>query len=982
MFQEKTHPGEVIINDKTPLQPPEAHQTEPVTELDYRTIFENTATAMAVLEEDFTMTRVNREFIELFGSSREKLEGNTDWLQYIYKSDLAVLSNYYQLCRLDPDSAPRNCVLSIVDHWGIEKNIWLSAAIIPGNSRSVVSLMDITKNKQMETRMSYRLHLEEAVAKTSRKLISHGDDNIEEVLKLVGEAMEVNRVYIFQFRQQGKKMDNTYEWCDQDTTPQKDNMQNIDTSLFPWWTKIVMTGQPHAITDAQDIPLEATREWQTIKSWGVRSLLSVPISNPAGDIVGFIGFMTYKQTQPWLSEDSVVMRIVAEMLGLYWERKKAEGLLQRYHLIFENARDIILLMHQNGQIIDVNSEACQVYGYNRDQLLSFKVIDLRAPETRSMAIPQMDEANIRGILFETLHCRKNGSIFPVEVSSQGITIESRRYILSVVRDISQRKKTEESLIRISTALDSASNGIVLSDPHGNQLIYQNQAFSNMFGYTLEELNDAGGLPVLFVDPRVAREVYKSLHEGNIWQGELELCTNNRRIIQVLLYADRILNDAGVVLGLFGVYTDITEQKLAASALAMEKERLAVTLHSIGDGVIATDTDGKLLLINPVAEEIIGWKQDEVIGRALVDFLELSDSNSYQVNHQVENDIELILNSSNQTECLVQDAILAARDGSIKTVSVNSAPILNNERQAIGHVLVIRDVTDLIKSQIKMALSQKLESIGALAAGIAHEINSPLQYISDNTVFFQESISSLVKVIKCYQEVVGAAERIIDLASFTSRVRAVEEEMEINYLLEEIPLAIEQSMDGIQRVRKLVLAMKEFSHPGTKEKKPSDLNKGIEATITISRNEWKYGAELHTDLVPELPLVNCVIDEINQVILNIIVNAAQAINEVIERGGYARGSIHISSCLKEEYVEIKIADNGIGIPHSLISKIYDPFFTTKPVGKGTGQGLAIAHDIIVNKHQGSIDVSSEEGQGSTFIIRLPVNSPEGYQEDGL
>ncbi len=774
----------------------------------YRTIFENTGTAMMILEEDLTVFLINGECIKLFGYTKEDLVGKKDWLSLVNETDRDLIEKYHHSRIIDPDSAPRNYEISILDRYGKIRSVWLTVAIIPESCQTVASFIDITKNKELEK------------------------------------------------------------------------------------------------------------------------------------------------------------------------------LSQRYKLIFENARDIILCMNQNGQIIDANSIACQVYGYAYDELLSLNIMDIRAPESQLNTFPQMNEANLNGILFETIHRRKDGSIFPVEVSSQGITIENVRYLLSIVRDISQRKKTEESLIRINKAVDSASNGIALIDSKGTSVIYHNQAFYDLFGYTCEELIQLGGLATLFCEQTAAKEVYDSLINGTSWQGELKMRSHNNRSLQIRLHGDTIRNDSGNVIGMFGIYTDISEQKLAELALANEKERLSVTLHSIGDGVIATDIEGRLLTINPVAENIIGWKQHEIIGRALVDFLEFSDSKSCHVSGQVNNDIELILSSSNQTECLVQDAILVTRDGSVKTISVNSAPILTSDRIAIGHVLVIRDVTDLRKSEIKIALSQKLESIGALAAGIAHEINSPLQYISDNNVFFQESVSSLLKLIKGYQEFVGVAIDMNYLADFTSPIKAMETELEIEYLLEEIPAALEQSMDGIQRVRDLVLAMKEFSHPGTKQKKLSDLNKGIEATITISRNEWKYVAELNADLDHNLPLINCAMNEINQVLLNIIVNAAQAISEVIEKGVIKRGTINVSSRLKDEYAEIRIADNGGGIPNTLISMIYDPFFTTKAVGKGTGQGLAIAHDIIVNKHQGSIDVYSEEGQGTTFIIRLPINRSETDLEDML
>jgi len=168
-------------------------------------------------------------------------------------------------------------------------------------------------------------------------------------------------------------------------------------------------------------------------------------------------------------------------------------------------------------------------------------------------------------------------------------------------------------------------------------------------------------------------------------------------------------------------------------------------------------------------------------------------------------------------------------------------------------------------------------------------------------------------------------------------------------------------------------MKDFAHPGKKEKKLADINKAIERTVTISRNEWKYVAELETNLEPGLPLIYCVVDEINQVILNMIVNAAQAIKEAVNKGSLAKGKITVTTKKDENFVYILIRDNGTGIPGAMIDKIFDPFFTTKEVGKGTGQGLAIAHDIIVTKHKGNIQVESEMGKGTMFTIRLPINS---------
>ncbi len=193
----------------------------------------------------------------------------------------------------------------------------------------------------------------------------------------------------------------------------------------------------------------------------------------------------------------------------------------------------------------------------------------------------------------------------------------------------------------------------------------------------------------------------------------------------------------------------------------------------------------------------------------------------------------------------------------------------------------------------------------------------------------------------------------------------------DYLKEEIPRAIDQSIEGIQRVTSIVQAMKEFSHPGSKQKINADLNRIIETTITISRNEWKYVATLETDLDPELQSVPCLVDEMGQVILNLLINAAHAIeNELGNNPEGKKGRICISTRQYDQYVEIRISDTGCGIPASIESKVFDPFFTTKEVGKGTGQGLTIAHDVITGKHNGTLVFETEPGAGTTFIIRLP------------
>jgi signal transduction histidine kinase len=198
--------------------------------------------------------------------------------------------------------------------------------------------------------------------------------------------------------------------------------------------------------------------------------------------------------------------------------------------------------------------------------------------------------------------------------------------------------------------------------------------------------------------------------------------------------------------------------------------------------------------------------------------------------------------------------------------------------------------------------------------------------------------------------------------------------DIDYLRDEVPKAIHQLAEGVEHVARIVRAMKEFSHPGPIEKTPLDLRRAIESTVLVSKNEWKYVADVTTDFDPELPPVPCVAGEFNQVMLNLIVNAAHAIGDVVNGSG-GKGTIQVSTRRQGAWAEIRVRDTGIGIPEAIQPKVFDPFFTTKQVGKGTGQGLSIAHGVIVKKHGGRLSFDTQCGAGTTFLIELPLEQLE-------
>lgn len=297
----------------------------------------------------------------------------------------------------------------------------------------------------------------------------------------------------------------------------------------------------------------------------------------------------------------------------------------------------------------------------------------------------------------------------------------------------------------------------------------------------------------------------------------------------------------------------------------------------------------------------------------------------------------------------------------------------NHALARAHVQLKKEMKERERVEAELRLAQKLKAIGRLASGIAHEINTPVQFIGDNAYFLGTAFEGLQTLLEEFSTLLTVVK---DGQPCQEQVEAVEravEDVELEYLSKHIPRAIEQTQEGIGMISKIVLAMKDFSHPGYEKKGPVDINHALESTITVARNEWKYIAEMECDLDSTIPLVSGLGAELNQVFLNILVNAAHAIRDMVADGANGKGTIRVSTRGNSSYVEIRIADTGSGIPESIRDRIFDPFFTTKEVGRGTGQGLAIARSVVVDKHDGEISVETENGQGTTFIIHLPADT---------
>ena len=292
----------------------------------------------------------------------------------------------------------------------------------------------------------------------------------------------------------------------------------------------------------------------------------------------------------------------------------------------------------------------------------------------------------------------------------------------------------------------------------------------------------------------------------------------------------------------------------------------------------------------------------------------------------------------------------------------------------GSLLLGVDLTDQRSLERQLQAGQKLEAIGQLAAGVAHEINTPLQYVGDNLQYLKSSFEKVLAPLEVCLRLLSSEQDDIVLGDVMSELSGSMQSRKLKSLLEQVPEALEDSAEGLRTVSRIVRAMKEFSHPGTEDKSPVDVNHALETTLTVSANEWKYVTTVDTDFDPDLTTVPAFPGELNQVFLNLIVNGAHAIADCVGSDGSEKGKIIVATKAGVDYVEVRISDSGSGIPEHIQNRVFDPFFTTKEVGKGTGQGLAIAYDVIVKKHGGKLWFETTAGEGTSFFIELPSIDP--------
>jgi two-component system, cell cycle sensor histidine kinase and response regulator CckA len=626
------------------------------------------------------------------------------------------------------------------------------------------------------------------------------------------------------------------------------------------------------------------------------------------------------------------------------QRKQSEDALResetKYKSLFEHSTDAIFLAYEN-IFIDCNQKAMEMLGCTKEQIIGHS-FDRFMPEfqpdgskTREKTLKKARAAiNGHPQSYELQHRRYDGTLFDTEVSLNAFNDRGKYYIQAIVRDITESKRVQEELLLFKKAIEGSSDAIGMADKQGNHF-YQNKAFTNLLGYTAEELRKDGVAKSVYVNQDVARNVFKTIMDGGSWSGEVEDIAKDGRRLTVMLRADAIKDETGKVTGLLAINTDVTERKKTEEALRESEELYTRLVNTIPEVVVRTSLDGKILFVNENAVQTSGYNRQELEGRNLFDFIP-PDEHAKTIQN-IKNMLEQGIHSPNEYH-------LITKDGRIIPFEITSDVFRGKDGTPCGFVHVCRNISqrkqaELEKEQLQERLNQaqKMESVGRLAGGVAHDFNNMLSVILGHTELAMGDAESDQPLYTHLLEIRKAAERSADLT------------------------------------RQLLA----FARKQTVSPRVIDMNQTVEGMLKMLQR--LIGEDIHLDWQPCMNSWPVKVDpsQVDQILANLCVNSRDAIAGV-GKISIELGNIHIDEAFcaghpylitTGDYILLAVSDDGHGMDREVQNRLFEPFFTTKDIGKGTGLGLSTVYGIV-KQNKGFINVYSEPGQGTTFRIYLP------------
>jgi PAS domain S-box-containing protein len=688
-------------------------------------------------------------------------------------------------------------------------------------------------------------------------------------------------------------------------------------------------------------------------------------------------------------ENDYIQGIVCVAMDIS-NQKKAEMRLreseERFRALFELASDAILTVQLSEEkelyFVDCNSRTLEMFDCKREEFLGKTFGDF-SPEMQPDGAPSREKAAeicsavMEGTpsFFEWTFCRYDGTTFPAEVSLKRIDVRDKSYIQAIIRDITERKWMEDAFIEseeyarsfIESSQDCVCNisidgkfmsmnptGCILNDIENPEEIIGTSCTAN-----------------IVENKEAVEEAIKRAAKGENVSVQFKTISKKGKEVWWDAKFTPVVDLDGSIKSILKVSRDITDYKKMEKSLLHTQEMLLKdhkelselfkqverakkewenTVDCVGDMIILTDKEGRIRRFNNALLQFTQSSRADIIGKTWEDLM-------------TEHDLE--------TVTFYADSIELLHKPTHRWFTLNSYPFKDSNLELSGAVITVHETTEMKKiteelekayqelkaTQAQILQREKMASIGQLAAGVAHEINNPMGFITSNLGTLGKYLSKITEFINVQTKTLEdrKAKDILE------ELKEIRKKLKIDFILEDIGQLIEESLEGAERVKKIVQNLKTFSRVDEAEFKFADINECIESTLNIVWNELKYKATLKKEY-EQLPLTKCYPQQLNQVFMNLLVNAAHAIEK--------QGEIKIKTWNGDGFINVSISDTGCGIPPDKINRIFEPFFTTKEIGKGTGLGLSISYDII-KKHNGEILVESEVGKGTTFTVRIPV-----------
>ncbi|MBI5520859.1 MAG: MEKHLA domain-containing protein [Desulfovibrio sp.] len=961
------------------------------SERQFREFFNSAADAIFIHDETGRIFDANKNAGIWLNLPVDSLAGG-NLLESVAEADReAIAARFLNALRGEPELF--QATLARRDGFAIPAELLCQAQQFQGRAALITSGRNITARLRTQAEIERRLETEALVASISARLINAAD---EDIAGAIGDALGdlcrfigMPKAGVFLHDAGARTFTLAYQQRVDTGHALPESLRRIGRGKAPWFTERILAGERVSIRDASHMPPAGQKEKELLTRAGIASMTAVPMR--VEDRLA--GVLIMASDMAWDTAKLAGSRVLdqaALLLANAMERQRTGAALRESESLARAILDALpanlCVLDRRGMLTMVNKswaatgpestplggederlelgsnylEACRAAEGNPEAAAALEgigaVLSRRAPSFR-MEYQGLIGGERRWFVLQAT---------PLARGMSGAVI-SHRDITERMRAIIEMRESEE---RFRIIVETAQEAVMKIDAQ-NVITYANPRASTLFGYTLEELVGMSLNDIL--DPKdrdLLRQKIKRRRQGLSDQYELRFRHKGGHRVWTMINASPLRNPDGSFAGSIGMVTDISDRVRADARLRRNEARYRSLVESMHEGLVMAKRGGAVTYANDRFCAMLGRRKTEFIGQHLAGFA-AQDSRPR---------VEAMFAGVHAGHAAAipagpEEVIWEHAEGRHIYTLVSPSVYADEEGKAAGFFAVVTDTTERKGLESQLLHSQKLEAIGQLAAGIAHEINTPAQYVGNNTQFIKGAFEDLLAVIDGAKDLVAGAKSACPGPEQIAQLEKLMDERDVDYLAAEVPGAIAQTLEGVERISTIVRSVKQFAHPGAAVMAPADLNESMKSTATVSRNEWKYVSELDLDLDPALPLVVCMIGEINQVVLNLIINAAHAIADAQKAQPGREGRITLATRFTPPWAEIRVADTGTGIPPAVQAKIFDPFFTTKEVGRGTGQGLTISRSIVVEKHKGQLFFETTQGKGTTFVVRLPLEQTE-------